>query len=124
MEDKDLKQIKDLLKEELKPLATKEDTKNLLVDFWEGNLEPSFNTVFDQLGKVDERLGKVETDITSLNGKVAQLPTKSYLDDKIANLEGGLITKLRKEDEKINRLAEMLKDKEVLSAQIFRSFSN
>jgi hypothetical protein len=43
------------------------------------------------------------------------LPTKSYLDDKLANLEGGLIAKLRKEDEKVNRLAEMLKQKNLLT---------
>lgn len=84
-------------------------------ELWEGNLEPSFNTVYERLDKVDSRLSKVESDVLALDGKVVQLPTKSYLDDKVANLEGGLITKLRKEDEKINRLAEMLKDKEVLS---------
>ncbi len=51
----------------------------------------------------------------AIEDRFAQLPTKSYLDDKLADLEGGIITKLRKEDDKLNRLAEMLKDKKVLS---------
>jgi len=51
----------------------------------------------------------------AIDNKFAQLPTKSYIDDKLADLEGGLVTKLRKEDEKVNRLAEILKAKNVLS---------
>ena len=47
----------------------------------------------------------------NIDKQFAQLPTKSYLDDKLADLEGDLIKKLRKEDEKVNRLAEILKQK-------------
>ncbi|MBI4050765.1 MAG: hypothetical protein HY396_02200 [Candidatus Doudnabacteria bacterium] len=85
MEQKELDQIKKVVQE-----AVTEGFSQI----WDDNLEPSLN---------------------QLHGAVAQLPTKTYLDDKLADLEGGLLPKLRKEDEKINRLAEMLKEKKVLS---------
>lgn len=79
-------------------------------DVWEGNLEPAFNTVFDK--------------IDTLEGKVNQLPTKTYLDDKIANLQGDLITKLHKEDEKINRLADILREKNLISDNDLKELAN
>ena len=51
----------------------------------------------------------------AIEDRFSQLPTKSYLNDKLADLEGGLVTKLRKEDEKLNRLAGMLKEKKLLN---------
>ena len=54
---------------------------------------------------VDARLGKVES----------QMVTKSYLDDKMAELEGGVIVRQRKEDKKVNLLIELLQSKSVLA---------
>ena len=65
------------------------------------------NDFGELIAYLDEKFQAVEE-------RFLQLPTKTYLDDKIANLEGGLLTKLRKEDEKINRLAEILKERGVL----------
>ncbi len=59
--------------------------------------------------KLDEKLEE------KLNEKLAPLPTKSYIDEKFADLEGDLIVKLRKEDQKVNRLLELLKQKDVLT---------
>lgn len=100
MDDKDLKQIEESVRGVVKE-EVKEGFKEAFVEVWEGNLEPAFNELHKKFDK--------------LEGKVNQLPTKTYLDDKLANLEGGLITKLRKEDEKVNRLAEMLKQKKILT---------
>ncbi|HCX39333.1 MAG TPA: hypothetical protein DHS36_03705 [Candidatus Veblenbacteria bacterium] len=58
-----------------------------------------------RLDKVDARLGKVES----------QMVTKSYLDDKMAELEGGVIVRQRKEDKKVNLLIELLQSKSVLA---------
>ncbi|KKQ54166.1 MAG: hypothetical protein US74_C0052G0005 [Parcubacteria group bacterium GW2011_GWA2_38_13] len=41
---------------------------------WEDNIEPAFNELNNR--------------VSSLENKVSQLPTKSYLDDKLADLEG------------------------------------
>lgn len=96
MEEKDLKQIKELFRQEVKT-----GFKEGFTEIWIGNLEPAFDSTHERIDKLDK--------------KVDQLPTKSYLDDKFADLEGELIKKLRKEDEKVNRLAEILKEKKVLS---------
>ena len=58
-----------------------------------------------RLDKVDARLGKVGS----------QMVTKSYLDDKMAELEGGVIVRQRKEDKKVNLLIELLQSKSVLA---------
>ena len=58
-----------------------------------------------RLDKVDARLGKVES----------QMVTKSYLDDKMAELEGGVIVRQRKEDKKVNLLFSLLQRKSELA---------
>lgn len=94
MDKKDLEQIGEIVEKAV--------TK-VFADVWEGNLEPAFNNVFD---------------------KIDQLPTKSYLDDKIANLEGDLIKKLRKEDEKVNRLADILRQRNLLTESDLKELAN
>ncbi len=98
MDDKDLKQIKDLFKQEFKT-----GFRESLNEFWDGNLEPAF---------------------TDIHKDIANLPTKTFLTDKLANLEGDLVKKLRKEDEKINRLAEILKDKNILTELDIQELGN
>lgn len=73
MEEKDLKQIREAVKEEVKGFATKADLKNLatkddvknavekginksLAEFWQGNLEPAFNEVHESLGIMQTKL--------------------------------------------------------------------
>ncbi|MBI3952817.1 MAG: hypothetical protein HY336_02575 [Candidatus Doudnabacteria bacterium] len=58
---------------------------------WESNLEPT--------------LTQIQT----------QMVTKTFLTDKFADLQGDLVTKLRKEDEKVNRLADILRQKNLIS---------
>lgn len=81
----------------------KETFREGFKEIWEGNLGPAFNAVYE---------------------RIDQLPTKAYLDDKIANLEGTLIVKLRKEDEKLNRLAEILRNKNILSDSDIAELAN
>jgi len=47
-------------KDDLKGLATKNDLQTAFVEFWEGNLEPAFNRIHDDVGNLDERLTIVE----------------------------------------------------------------
>ena len=60
-------------------------------------IEQNINPQFDD---IRERIDALELNVTTIQ---SEMVTKSYLDDKLANLEGGLIGKLRKEDAKINR---------------------
>ena len=48
-------------------------------------------------------------------GKVTNtMVTKSFFTDGIADLKGDLVVKLRKEDSKVNLLADILQDKKVI----------
>lgn len=88
--------------------------------------EKDLQKIGEELGKVieqnvtpaldhlDQRVGKLEHEVGQMR---AEMVTKSYLDDKLAELEGGLIAKLRKEDTKLNHLVDMLKQKKVLTEQ-------
>lgn len=71
----------------------------------EDNINPQFERIDNQFKGVYQRLDRIE----------ATMVTKSYLDDKLADSEGGLTVKLRKEDNKVNRLVSILKGKKVLA---------
>jgi uncharacterized protein YydD (DUF2326 family) len=69
-----------------------------------------------ELGKVIEQnitptLDELHRELTEVKG---QMVTKSYLDDKLAELEGAVIVRQRKEDQKVNLLIELLRNKSVL----------
>lgn len=78
----------------------------------EQNVIPVLDIMNKKIEKLDQRIEKLDQRVGMVE---ASMVTKSYLDDKLADLEGNLISKLRKEDEKINRLIEVLKDKSVLN---------
>jgi len=75
------------------------------IDGLRQHVDARLDKVDARLDKVDARLGKVES----------QMVTKSYLDDKMAELEGGVIVRQRKEDKKVNLLIELLQSKSVLA---------
>ncbi|OGE80986.1 MAG: hypothetical protein A3H72_00920 [Candidatus Doudnabacteria bacterium RIFCSPLOWO2_02_FULL_48_8] len=102
MEEKDLKQIGDLFDGRFEKALPKAFNA-AFTQVWEHNLEPALQAIHD---------------------KLEQLPTKSYLDDKIANLQGDLTTKLRKEDEKVNRLADILRQKNLISDNDIQELGN
>lgn len=74
----------------------------------------SINDFSELVEYLDEKFEAVASKVY-VDEKIAPLPTKSYLDEKFANLEGDLIVKLRKEDQKVNRLLDLLKQKKVLT---------
>ncbi len=84
--------------------ATIQDVLDAVVSFAE-NTENRFN-------KVEAEIGGIKTEITSIK---SQMVTKSYLDDKLADLRGDLVTLTRKEDTKLKATVNILADKKVLS---------
>ena len=66
-----------------------------------------------------EDVGTLKTDVAILKTKVtnieSQMVTKEYLTDELADLEGDLIVKLRKEDKKMDTIKNILHKKEILS---------
>lgn len=86
--------------------------------------EKDIQKIGEEVGKVIEQnitpvLDGMRGDIDGMRGDIekikSEMVTKSYLDDKLADIEGQLIGKLRKGDNKVNRLIEVLHNKSVLS---------
>jgi len=73
------------------------------------------------VGSLKQDVGSLKQDVGSLKLKVgsiqAQMVTKSYLDDKLADLRGDLISNDRKQDKKIDFLTRTLESKKVLTAK-------
>ncbi|MFA4954571.1 MAG: hypothetical protein WC641_04620 [Patescibacteria group bacterium] len=64
---------------------------------------------------MDERFEQVDKRFDKIEGRVGRIEvsmvTKSYLDDKSADIKGGMVSMLRKEDQKVNRLICVMVDK-------------
>lgn len=61
---------------------------------------------------VDSRFNKVEGDITQIKSTMV---TKDYLDEKMGDLRGDMTVLIRKEDNKVKALVEVLVEKNVLN---------
>lgn len=76
-----------------------------IVDLMENSIAPQFD--------------ELRSGITKIR---SEMVTKDYLDNKLADLEGGTISRLRKEDNKIDKLLKILEAKSILSSDEARSF--
>ena len=68
----------------------------------------------DEFNDFKGEFNELKTDVTSMK---ATMVTKSYLDDKLADLRGDLVVLTRKEDTKLKTLVEVLQKKKVISNQ-------
>lgn len=59
----------------------------------------------------DKRMASLELEIVSMK---ALMVTKDYLDDKLADLRGDILTVIRKEDSRLTTLVEILHTKKIL----------
>lgn len=81
MEEKDLKQIGDLFEEKLAKGLAKG-----LGQFWEGNLEPAFDNVYNELQVIQTKLDRaLYTEVVHLEARVKRLEEKSGIATKIVN---------------------------------------
>ena len=62
---------------------------------------------------IKKDVGTLKKDVTKIR---ATMVTKSYLDDKVADLRGDTVARQRKADEKINHLIEFLYKKKILAS--------
>ncbi len=92
----------------------------------EGNIHPQLDdirvdigTLKDDVGTLKDDVGTLKDDVVNLKDDVLtiknQMVTKSYLDDKLADLGGNFTVRLRKEDAKVNRLVEIMGSKKLLN---------
>jgi hypothetical protein len=70
--------------------------------------------VLPVIEKLDERIEGLEKKFDELDGKVANLPDKAFLTNKLADLEGSVIVRQKKEDEKVNLLVKLLHKRAIL----------
>jgi hypothetical protein len=72
------------------------------------------NKGFDESeGKMNDRFDEVERRLTKVE---ANMVTRDYLDDKMTDLRGDLVVLMRKEDNKLKTLIDILKEKRVISS--------
>ena len=68
---------------------------------------------------VDHRFATLEFDVATLKSEMAivktTMVTKDYLDEKIVDLRGDLMLFLRKEDQKVNTVVDVLHVRKVIS---------
>jgi len=105
-----------------------EDLKKIkeeLASVIEDNINPQFDELRGKIGVISDDVGNLKNNVSNLKNDVgnikgeisyikSQMVTKSYLDDKLADLSGDTIIKLKKEDAKVNRLIEMMGGKKML----------
>jgi predicted nuclease with TOPRIM domain len=80
-----------------------------------GKIDERFKKIDDGFVAIDDRFEKLESRMGKLEAKLDDLPTKTYIDEKIASLWAIDV----KEDQKVNRLAEMLKNNRVITEDQF-----
>ncbi|MEK7084656.1 MAG: hypothetical protein AAB932_05460 [Patescibacteria group bacterium] len=78
------------------------------------NVEENFVELKTDVKELKQRMSKVEVDITQIKNVMV---TKSYLDDKLADLRGDLTVLMRKEDTKVKMLVEILRERGVLTEE-------
>lgn len=62
-----------------------------------------------------EEFNQLDAKVGALDTKVNTLPTKSYLDEKMADLKGGVIEKLRKEDAKVEFIVGLMQSRKIFT---------
>lgn len=100
-------------------MLTQEDLKNIGVELGKV-IEQNITPTLEQMAtKEDLKKMGTKEDLSSLQKQVDhienQMVTKSYLDEKLLDLRGDLTILMRKEDTKVLRLVECLKEKNVLN---------
>ncbi|MBI4427199.1 MAG: hypothetical protein HY569_01800 [Candidatus Magasanikbacteria bacterium] len=107
-----------------------------------GGIKEEIGGIKTEIGGIKEEIGGIKTEIGGMRGEIdmimeevggtkvemsglradiadirAQMVTKSYLDDKLADLRGDLTVLMRKEDTKLKALVDILTKKKVLSTE-------
>ena len=71
-----------------------------------------------QFQGLESTVSSLDTKVDSLNKRVGhlenQMVTKDYLDEKLSDLRGDLVVLVRKEDQKVAKLVDILKGKNIL----------
>jgi len=67
-------------------------------------IDQRFEQIDQRFEQIDQRFNRIESTMV----------TKDYLDEKLSDLRGDLVVLIRKEDHKVVKLVEILKEKNIL----------
>lgn len=80
------------------------------------SVDKRFDNVDKRFDSVDKRFYESKSDINQRFNRIeANMVTKDYLDEKLADLRGDLVVLIRKEDNKVKVLVDVLHQKKVLT---------
>lgn len=75
---------------------------------------------FDQLDNrvmnVESQVMHVENRVINIERTMPQLVTKSYLDDKLAEMRGDFVSTTRQEDQKVTSLVDILRQRKLITS--------
>jgi len=100
--------------EAINSYATNTDRRLERIEGRLDGIDGRLDKVEGRLDGIDGRLDKVEGRLTRVE---SQMVTKEYLDDKLADLKGDILTILRKEDRRVTALVEIMQKKNILNAE-------
>ena len=87
--------------------------------------EPTSREILDAVNSfathVEKRFDGVEKRLEKIEVQLPFLVTKDYLDDKLADLKGDTVVLVRKEDQKVRYLAEILHSRDLLTDEDIKS---
>lgn len=81
------------------------------IHYFAASVDSRFDGVEKQFKAVDKRFDTVESDIHKIKSTMV---TKDYLDEKLGDLRGDFTVLVRKEDNKMKTLVEVLVEKGVI----------
>ena len=87
--------------------------------------EATHNEILDAINtfssNVDGKINGVQSDIKSMKSDIgwikSNMVTKDFLDEKLSDLRGDLVVLMRKEDTKLLKLVDILKERKLISAE-------
>ncbi len=110
-----LESVKNELLEAINGYADKIEVRLIGVEGAVNRLDDRLTGVEGAVNRLDVRLTGVEGAVDRLGVRLTRVEslmvTKDYLDDKMADLRGDVLTVLRKEDTRLTRLVEKLREK-------------
>ncbi len=75
-------------------------------------MDQRFDRMDQKFDRMDQRFGEIEGRVKDIEGVMV---TKEYLDDKLLDLRGDLVTLLRKEDRVVLLMVQILREKDIFS---------
>jgi predicted nucleic acid-binding Zn-ribbon protein len=107
--------------EAINSYATNTDRRLEKIECRLDGIDNRLDGIDNRLDGIDNRLDGIDNRLDGMNSRLmrveSQMVTKEYLDDKLADLKGDILTILRKEDRRVTALVEIMQKKNLLSVE-------